>query len=83
METSIEPAPTVLENAEQYSEFVRAIILHQHLENRPTEELRTQFMARLTEQAAEDDPPFWLDYWRLNLRGRAPDSGRYRSDRRE
>jgi hypothetical protein len=28
-------------------------------------------MAVLTEQAAADDPPFCLDYWRLNLRGRA------------
>ena len=72
VETSIEPAPTVLDGSEQYSEFVRIIILHRHLENLPTEELRTQFVARLTEQAEEDDPPFSLDYWRLNLRGRAP-----------
>jgi hypothetical protein len=27
-------------------------------------------MRTLTEQAAQDDPPFLLDYWRLNLRGR-------------
>jgi trans-aconitate 2-methyltransferase len=72
VETSIEPAPTVLDGPEQYSEFVRSIILRRHLENLPTEEQRTQFMARLTEQAAEDDPPFSLDYWRLNLRGSAP-----------
>ena len=26
-------------------------------------------MRILTEQAAQDDPPFLLDYWRLNLRG--------------
>jgi len=72
VETSIEPAPTVLDGPEQYTEFVRNIILRRHLENLPTEEQRTQFMARLTEQAAEDDPPFSLDYWRLNLRGGAP-----------
>jgi hypothetical protein len=70
VETSIEPALTVLENAEQYAEFVRSIILRQHLENIPTEVERAQFMAKLTERAAHDDPPFSLDYWRLNLRGR-------------
>ena len=37
---------------------------------RPVEELRAEFIDSLTEQAATDDPPFSLDYWRLNLRGR-------------
>jgi trans-aconitate 2-methyltransferase len=72
VETSIEPTPTVLDSADHYTEFVRNIIVRRHLENFPTEELRAQFMARLTEQAAEDDPPFSLAYWRLNLRGRSP-----------
>lgn len=71
VETSIEAAPTVLDNAEQYSEFVRNIILRRHLENIPSEDLRVEFMAALTEQASRDDPTFSLDYWRLNLRGRA------------
>lgn len=71
VETSIEAAPTVLDNAEHYEEFVRNIILRRHLENIPKEELKSEYLARLTEQAAADDPPFCLDYWRLNLRGRA------------
>lgn len=71
VETSVEAAPTVLDDAAQYSEFVCNIILRQHLEKIPTEELRTEFLDRLTEEAAKDDPPFLLDYWRLNLRGRA------------
>jgi len=70
VETSIEAALTVLAGAEQYNEFVRNIILRSHLENIPSEELRADFMAELTELAAGDDPPFPLDYWRLNLRGR-------------
>jgi hypothetical protein len=70
IETSLEPAPTILADAAQYTEYVRNIILQRHLEKLPTEAQRTQFMARLTAQAAEDDPPFSLDYWRLNLRGR-------------
>lgn len=69
VETSVEPALTVLDNAEHYSEFVRNIIFRRHLENFPTADLREEFMAVLTEQASNDDPPFSLDYWRLNLRG--------------
>jgi len=70
--TSLEPAPTVLTDAQQYSEFVSHIILRQHLTRIPHEELRAQFMSRLTEAAGADDPPFSLDYWRLNLTGRNP-----------
>jgi len=71
VEASVEAAPTVLDSAEQYNEFVRNIILRRHLDNIPSEELRAEFMAELTQRAAGDDPPFSLDYWRLNLRGRA------------
>ena len=70
--TSLEPAPTVLDDAKQYSEFVRHIILRQHLKRIPHEDLRARFMTRLTEAAGADDPPFALDYWRLNLTGRNP-----------
>ena len=71
IETSIESAPTILDDAAHYNEFVRNIIFRRHLENIPTQESRNEFMAALTEQAANDNPPFLLDYWRLNLRGRA------------
>jgi trans-aconitate 2-methyltransferase len=72
VETSIEAAPTVLPSANEYNEFVRNIILRRHLGNIPRVEDREEFMAVLTEQAASDDPPFLLDYWRLNLRGQVP-----------
>ena len=71
VETSVESAPTVLEDAKQYSDFISNIIFHRHLEKLPTEQLRAEFIETLTEQAAASDPPFLLDYWRLNLRGRA------------
>ena len=70
VETSVEAAPTVLDDAAHYREFARNIILRRHLENLPTEQARSEFMTLMTEQAANDDPPFLLDYWRLNLRGR-------------
>jgi trans-aconitate methyltransferase len=71
VETSVEAAPTVLDDAPHYDEFVRNIILRRHLENLPTKELKSEFIASMTQQAAKDNPPFLLDYWRLNLRGRA------------
>lgn len=74
VETSVEAAPTILENAEQYAEFVRNIILRRHLQNIPTAELRDEFLADLTRLASSDNPRFSLDYWRLNLRGRTPET---------
>jgi trans-aconitate 2-methyltransferase len=74
VETNLEAAPTQLQNREQYSEFVKTIVLRAHLERLPDEKLRAHYVSDLTEQAAHDDPPFLLDYWRLNLSGRAPSS---------
>jgi len=70
VETSIESAPTYLDGPEHYGEFVRNIIFRQHVERIPSEALRVEFIKALADQAAADDPPFSLDYWRLNLRGR-------------
>jgi trans-aconitate 2-methyltransferase len=72
VETSLEPAPTLLANRQEYAEFLTSVIFGTHLARIPDQTLRVQFVTRLTEQAAQDDPPFLLDYWRLNLRGRRP-----------
>jgi trans-aconitate 2-methyltransferase len=71
IETSVEPAPTLLDDADHFREFVPNIIFRRHLENLPNDELRAEFIDEITQQAANDKPPFFLDYWRLNLRGRA------------
>ena len=72
IETSAESAPTPFENSAQYTEFVRTAIVHRHLKLLPGPELRKSFLQDLAEQAANDDPPFELDYWRLNLKARKP-----------
>ncbi len=72
VKTSIEPATTVLDDALHYDEYVRNIVLRQHLEHIRDPKLRDEFMNVITEQAAGDDPPFSLDYTRLNLSGRVP-----------
>ena len=71
VETSLEPAITQMEGPAEYNEYVRNIILRRHLMQLPDDSLRNDFMDEMTACAAHDDPPFVLDYWRLNLRGRA------------
>jgi len=73
VETSLEPALTVLEDREGYSEFVRTAILRLHLEQILDTALRNEFVAELTRQGGADNPPFSLDYWRLNLNAKVPE----------
>src|SRR5579884_2583420 len=63
--TSIKSAVTVLDDEEQYKEFLHTVILRRHLQELPDSRLRAELIAELTRQAAQDDPPFSLDYWRL------------------
>jgi trans-aconitate 2-methyltransferase len=76
VETSLESVLTVLEDRAKYSDFVRSVILREHLRRIPDPSLPAQFVEMLTQQAASDDPPFSLDYWRLNLRGNRPHGNR-------
>jgi trans-aconitate 2-methyltransferase len=68
--TGLEPAPVLLAGAEEYREYLANVIFHRHLERINDPALRRRFLDELTRQSAEDDPPFVLDYWRLNLSGR-------------
>ncbi|HVO60479.1 MAG TPA: methyltransferase domain-containing protein [Terriglobales bacterium] len=73
IDTGLEPAPTRFANEARFSEFASKVILHRFLEHLPDEASRRQFMHDLSKAAAHDDPPFELDYWRLNLAARKPD----------
>ncbi len=68
--TGLEFAPAELGGAQQYTEFLAAIIFRRHLEWIPDAELRRWFLQELASQAARDNPPFLLDYCRLNLSAR-------------
>ncbi len=70
--TSVESAPTIMSDRRHYAEFVRAVIVRAHLSRLPDSRLQDQYVSQLADQAAADDPPFLLDYWRLNLSGRKP-----------
>ena len=72
VKTSLEPAPTTLADESSYREFVTTVIYNAHLSRLPAGSLRARFIDEITTLAARDDPPFTLDYWRLNLEGRRP-----------
>ncbi len=69
--TSLEPAPTTLAGEADYREFVTTVIYHPHLSRLP-ESLRQGFIDEVTARAAAQDPPFTLDYWRLNMQATRP-----------
>jgi trans-aconitate 2-methyltransferase len=72
VETSLEPAPVTLADEPTFEEFLRCVIIRPHLEQLP-EARRRHFVHHLAEQASYDEPPFLLDYWRLNMRARKPE----------
>lgn len=69
IETGLEDAPTLFPDERQYQEFVSKVILHRHLELIPDAATRQHLLEDLAASAAKDNPPFLLDYVRLNLRG--------------
>lgn len=69
--TSLEPAPLSFPHPSQYRDFLTTMILHPYLERLPPE-LQMKFCDALVRQAADDQPPFVFDYWRLNMQGRKP-----------
>lgn len=70
VQTGLEPAPTIMQDRQHFVEFVRTVIAWAHLDRLPDSGLQAQFVSQLADQAALDDPPFLLDYWRLNLSAR-------------
>ncbi|MFZ0797221.1 MAG: class I SAM-dependent methyltransferase [Terriglobales bacterium] len=74
VETSIEEASFAAASSQVFQQYLRAFVLHRHLELLPTDALRSAFVQNLTDASAQDDPPWTLDYWRLNLRASKPQS---------
>jgi trans-aconitate 2-methyltransferase len=72
VETSLVAEPTPFADAAAYARFIRSAVLVAHLEAIPSAATRDRFIAELTTLAASDDPPFTLDYWRLNISATRP-----------
>ncbi len=69
VETSTHAAPVTFSTREEFEDFLACVCVRNYLARLPDAE-HQRFLHALSGQAAEDDPPFTLDYWRLNLRGR-------------
>jgi SAM-dependent methyltransferase len=72
IKTGLEPASFAVSSSGELQAYLRTFVLHRHLDLLPTEELRNGFVQALAAASAADDPPWTLDYWRLNLRARKP-----------
>jgi trans-aconitate 2-methyltransferase len=71
-EAEVIHAPVVLDGAAAYREFLATVVLGTHLERLPNPALREPFLDEMVRLGATDDPPWLLDYWRLNLQGQRP-----------
>jgi len=70
--TSLVPAPLVQPDAQAFQTFITTVICHPHLAHLASPALQDAFVQDLTRKASSDNPPFELDYWRLNIEARKP-----------
>lgn len=66
-EVSLQNAPTPFASPSAYAEFVGAVVLRPYLARLPLP-LHERFVADVTARAGAADPPFLLDYVRLDIR---------------
>jgi trans-aconitate 2-methyltransferase len=71
IEVGLEETPTTIDGSEKFAEFLSTVCVRHHIDRLPPPE-RTAFVGALTAEASADDPPFTLDYWRLNISARRP-----------
>lgn len=71
IEAALEEAPTTLPDSQTFREFGSTVVLGPYVQRLPPE-LQERFLDLIMAEAERDDPPFTLDYWRLNLQARRP-----------
>lgn len=67
VETWLEPSLVELSGEAEYRDYLRTVVFGAHLDRLPDDRLRDLFIETFVEPAARDDPPYSLDYWRLNI----------------
>jgi trans-aconitate methyltransferase len=72
IKTDLELARARFEGEGPFTEFVSKVILHRFLEHLPDDKKRHAFLAEIAAEAAADEPPYELDYVRLNLAAHKP-----------
>lgn len=71
IDVSLQPAPTTLPDRDGFASFISCVCVRHHVDRLPSDQ-RAAFVNELANAAAGDDPPFTLDYWRLNMSARKP-----------
>lgn len=64
---TLEHTPTEFPDRQHYRAFLEAVVMRPFLSRLQSAELRNQFLETMVDAAATDDPPYTLDYWRLNI----------------
>jgi trans-aconitate methyltransferase len=72
IELELFPEPTTFKDAASFRAFITTVVLRLNLQRIPETHLQHNFIDRLVQAAARDEPPYTLDYWRLNLSGVLP-----------
>jgi len=70
--TGGEDALTVLDDEPAYREFLATVIMRPYLDALPDGTLRERLLDAMCTEARTDDPPYSLDYRRLNMDARRP-----------
>lgn len=63
----LEETPTAFADEERYRSFLEAVVMRPFLAPLPSPALRAAFLDALVVRAQADEPPFVLDYCRLNI----------------
>ena len=66
----LEQAPAQLADAEEFKQYLATVTLREHTDRITDPVLRLRFLDQLALKASQDDPPFVMDYWRLNMSAR-------------
>ena len=79
VETRLFDEPTTFTDPAVFRRFIATVIFRLHLQRLSDPSLREAFLDRCVEAAARDDPPYTLDYRRLNARAIKPPARTTRS----
>ena len=74
IDVSLESAPVTLRDGEAFADFIACVCIRHHVDRLPPNR-RREFVKALSDAAAVDDPPYTLDYWRLNIFARKAAAG--------
>ena len=73
VQTRLFAEPTGFVDAEAFRQFIATVVFRVHLQRITEPALQAEFLDRCVAAAAADDPPYTLDYWRLNASAHKPE----------